>query len=220
MSDFYQRLQGLEVKEFETEDDDVMLKHKGQLVQRILHVVTPDHLSLVFVETEQQKQYLYFADPSQKLMEDLNEYDAKTGQEVWGINTEDKKYCLELLWTHGACPVYLNFITTLPKGCADQRCKRLSGLFSILKSILEALKYRGPVCLKDDVQVQGKFITYERIIARKPQWSIYEKYGFQIVPPVYAELLKALEEKDKERLQRLARNIPMMAPNTARFASC
>lgn len=179
---------------------------KGNQECSFLYLKSPEH----------DEEYLYFMDDQFK--RDIIEAIGNDGDEYYyGIDFADKKYCIELKYTTYK-EIYINFITTLPKGCSNKYCSRLNGLFKVLKIFLDSIGYIGRVALKDDVQVNGKSITLERILEGKG--SIYEKYGFFIDEGIFREIKNSIDKGDKQSLKVLSRNIPMVAENTGKFDQC
>ena len=200
------------------EGEDYVLKHRGiNITSKNIAIITSENYNFLWINNL-EKSYIYFADNINKLMVDSGEYSVK-GLPIVSINLEDKIYCIELT-TNEFNVVYINFITTLPIGCNTKECKRLKGLFAVLYKLLMSIKYIGPVSLKDDVQVNGKFVTITRALENNPKISIYQRYGFKMSHERYKDIMEAVNKKDMKKLEVIARNIPMMASNIRNFNQC
>lgn len=164
---------------------------------------------------EKRVHYYYIADTEKDIFEDSG-YD-ETGMPFYSINRSNKRYCIELIKDSRGF-FKINFITTQPKGCSGVECKRLNGLFSVIKKFLEGIGYTGIVSLEDDVMVNGSLITYDRFLEGKP--SIYAKYGFCMSDDKKKQLDLLKSENRLEELRKSMRNIFMVAQNVSNFDKC
>lgn len=215
-------LHNFEYSKDEVEGEDYILKHRGVAInsKNISIIKTGGYIFLWIMNFENKgKSYIYFADDLSKLLVESDEYDNIKGLPIVCINLEDKEYCIELT-TNEFNFLYINFITTLPLGCDKKECKRLKGLFSVLYKFLINIKYNGPISLKDDVQVNGNFLTIKRALNNNPTISIYQRYGFEMSEKRYNDIRKAVINKDIKKLEEIARNIPMIALNIEKFNQC
>lgn len=161
----------------------------------------------LYVFTPEKEEFLYYFPSRDDAIEPLGKVKQYF---LYGIDVTERKYCFEIK-VNVVGEMYINYITTEPKGCN----LGLKGLFEILYLFLYKIGYKGKVALKDDVQIAGKFITYERILEGKP--SIYEKYGFRILPERLDSIRKAKDSNDLKTLKVLCSNIPMVARDISKF---
>lgn len=207
--------------EEQKEGEDYILKHRGFTIKSSdITIISVGVYNFLWIKNMgKDKNYIYFSDDWRSLMVESDEYDHIKGIPIVCINLEDKKYCIELT-TNEFNFLYINFITTLPKGCNNKECQRLRGVFAVLYKFLINIKYTGPVSLRDDSQYEGKFIVFTRAMEKKSNLSIYEKYGFIMSKERRDDIMKAVYNNDIKQLLTITRNIPMIANNINNFYQC
>jgi hypothetical protein len=201
-------------------DADFSFSHKGEPVTTILLIIPVNNIECNFVYIlTSDNTFLYYFPCTKELCTELVLSDLgydENAKEVVGIDFEDKHFCIEIIDKESF--LYINFITTTPDKCDSVMCNRLAGLFSMLYCFLSSIGYDGIVWLKDDVVINGEFITYKRLLEGKG--SIYTKYGFRILPNVQEKIDELLKFGKLEELKVLSRNIPMVSQNIIGFNSC
>ena len=214
----------VKIQDYKIQDpENIELRNRGIPIVN-LNIIIPikyPECSFLYVRTydkNEYNEYLYFADDVSSLIEDTYSYTEK-GEEIYSINLENRKFCIELTM-ESLGYLYINFITTIPGNCKNYFCKGLNGLFQALYFFLSSIDYTKIVLLKDDAQVNGKFLLYERIINNQIPYSIYSKYGFEISPLRLADIEQAYKNNDLQVLKIITRNVPMVAPNINNFGKC
>lgn len=164
--------------------------------------------SFLYVVTPDREEYIYYFPSKEDVVESLGQ--SGDGTFIYGVDVSTKKYCFEIKITI-AGDMYINYITTVPEGCGVG----LKKLFEVAYLLLSTIGYKGKIALKDDVQIDGKFITFDRIKQGKP--SIYSRYGFRIIPEREIQIQQAKNKGDMKLLKELCHNIPMVAKDISQF---
>lgn len=196
-----------------------VIEHYNSIVDigNIFYIIPTSNIncSFLYISTDSVEYLYYFGEKSENdILYPL--YVNSNNEYVYGIDKSDKQYCIELKFESNN--LHINFITTESENCKKVFCNKLNGLFSVLYIFLKTVNYTGKITLEDDVMINGKFITYDRIINNKP--SIYEKYGFEIEKNRLYQINNALADKNYDKLKILSRCIPMYANNIDKFNHC
>lgn len=186
----------LNVKADEEEEDEY-LAYNG--MKRVLVEQTPDLVYVYVLDMNNQEFVYLYKDVD---FYNMDEYSNETGEPMISLNPT---YCIKLKFERHT--VIISMITTKPTGCDSLHCKRLNGLFKEMDLFLQRIQFQGRIELHDDVQIDGVFITGERL--KNGKGSIYEKYGFRIEPEYLQQLHSLQGEADTARYNAMARNIPM-----------
>ena len=206
------------------EGEVIVLRNNSERIISIFEFVfsSCNNCTFFYIKTSSGKERIYFLHSEQSRAVFIGgEYEGETAEdyaEVIQINNENRDYCIDLTTYNSTSSFYINFITTLPHKCSSFNCGKLSGLFKIIYQLLNVLDYHREVYLMDDVMINGEYITAKRIRDGKPEWSIYEKYGFKINPTLKDEIRASINNPPMFNV--LTRNILMKADNASMFNKC
>jgi len=185
--------------------EKIVYLHRGVKIPKNTNLIFTFHIdknNFLYVASPEGEEFIYYFPGSVEPEDFLENLGRHEDEHYYGVNISEKKYCFEIKVNVDG-EIYLNFITTEPEGCGVG----LNELFKVFFSLLTKINYKGRMALKDDVQVKGKFITYDRILAGKP--SIYEKYGFFPNKRRMRQIEEEIKNKNFEAAKKLSRNIPM-----------
>jgi len=174
------------------------------------------------MDDKYQGEYILVFSKENKIENDCEFLPPDYSECLYSISEE---YCLELKYFSG--DFIIKMVTTSPKGCSstDKKiCTNLDNLFSLLYYFLKSIVFKGKVYLQDDAKIGNNFLIYSRIIDKKQEVSIYQKYGFKIESEEILGLIeKYKHSSDKtilEILKNKTRNLSMVAESYDKFNRC